>query len=87
MKMSEIFERAAEVVDSMYMGGCCGALSHVDDSDNAHYNYFKLLFKPRNVSEEGFWFATGGVAQFPESRAPRVLALLFAAAIARSEGK
>lgn len=85
MKMSEVFERAAEIVDAgKRTRVCCWAIQmaefpgrHYLHKDNPRIDFFSSLYEAD--AHPVFWW---GYAQTQE----RVIALLLAAAIARSEG-
>ena len=85
MKDSEIYRRAAELVDeSEYRHSCC-AIDEIVDGKNpplrAQYDY---LFNARNG-----YYAWGNYfgGTLTEIKSCRVLALLFMAAICEAEGR
>lgn len=90
MKLSEIYERAAEMRLQEFgiTIGCCqpiyDALVETGMCPNGHrgeaFDYFAKWFKPSNRTN--WWWDSLG-----DDNEPRVLALCFAAAIARSEGE
>jgi len=96
MKLSTIFRRAAEYLDghaAEYHHGACAAIDHVtrarEDKDAA-FQFFTEHLAPDNAAP---WFLgreDGTLSSdrlFPEeAKARRVLALLFAAEVAKSEG-
>lgn len=88
MKLSEIFERAAQLVNDDEVSFCCIAIdrffSYFTDEHYEAKERFEALFYEGQRDIDGGWF--GGI-RHPQNQRARVLALLFAAAIARSEGK
>lgn len=91
MKMSEVFERSALWMERAYIqDGCCHAVWEFDgkpylqegrrDFNTPIQKYFQELFKPDGKPPAYWW------NRDIEAKQARVLALCFAAAIAKSEG-
>lgn len=86
MKMSEVFLMAAEEVDLVPYNddrhqAACDAIG---ERRRDAKEYFANFFCPAGKIRDEFWF---GTTKEPENKQPRVLALLFAAQIAKDEGK
>lgn len=80
--MSEVFLRAAEIKSNPHWyTGCCSCISDAAGADAEMHmradKYFAALFRP--ACNPYWWWAD-------DEQEPRILALLFAAQIAKSEG-
>lgn len=90
MKPSETLLRAAEAIADEYYAGCCGSIRHVAGAysdDEIHARRYLDLFAPNKAIKSSFidhgffWF---GPRQ-TKNQNVRILALLFAHQIAKSE--
>lgn len=86
MKRSEIYLRAAEIVDRGDYIYSCNAISHsLDDMPQID---FKLAYKARSEYTELFdLYSSRVVQELPNHKLVRVLMLCLASAIAESEGE
>ena len=84
MKKSTAFRRAAQRIDNKLHIGCCAAIAEVLKKDGRDKQLeslqaFKDYLQPKQTMIFWWWWHS-------RERNKRVLALLFAAAIAESEG-
>ena len=90
MKDSEIYRKAAKLVDSgNQVQSCCGIWSAQGDYDcDDMVDEYRFMFSEANNSPSAFWLNYGSASDWtPEERKEwRVLALLFMAAICKAEG-
>lgn len=89
MKMSKFLVEAAIILEKNHRSGwghfgCCGALCRVSSDYLKAKDFFADMMSPPDINRTCWWY---GDPQCTPATQERVLALLFAAAIAESDGE
>lgn len=90
MKVSEILFEAARLMNDSISSGCCSAVNTAASNEDyilyeQAFDYL-AMFEPSNCKKWSYWFGETRLRGTDKNVHVRVMALLFAAALAEAEG-